>query len=80
MPLNEKQIAVVRGALKGHLQSSLELVATLSELANTEKNRINGTHVKLLDAQKKLAEHKRRLARFNAEHPVFIGSAHVRRP
>jgi hypothetical protein len=49
-------------------------------LANTEKNRINGTHVKLLDAQKKLAEHKRRLARFNAEHPVFIGSAHVRRP
>jgi hypothetical protein len=29
--------------------------------------------VKLLHAQKKLAEQKRRLARFNAEHPVSIG-------
>jgi hypothetical protein len=28
---------------------------------------------RLLHEQKKLAEQKRRLARFNAEHPVFIG-------
>jgi hypothetical protein len=69
MALNEKQITVVRGALKGHVQSSLELVATLTELAKTEKDPSNGVHVKLLHAQKKLAEQKRRLARLNAEHP-----------
>jgi hypothetical protein len=65
-----------RGAawgLKGHVQSSLEVVATLTELAKTEKDPSNGVHVKLLHAQKKLAEQKRRLARLNAEHPVFIG-------
>jgi len=67
----EKRIAVLRGALKGHVQSSLELVATLTELA--EKDPTNEIHVKLLHAQKKLAEQKRRLARLNAEHPVFIG-------
>jgi len=71
MALNEKQITVVRGALKGHVQSSLELVATLTELA--EKDPTNEIHVKLLHAQKKLAEQKRRLARLNAEHRVFIG-------
>jgi hypothetical protein len=70
--VNERRIAVVRGALKGHVQSSLELVATLTELANTERDSSNGIHVKLLHAQKKLAEQKRRLARLNAEHPVFI--------
>jgi hypothetical protein len=64
---------VLRGALKGHVQSSLEVVATLTKLAKTEKDPSNGVHVKLLHAQKKLAEQKRRLARFNAEHPVFIG-------
>jgi hypothetical protein len=67
--MNEKQIAVVRGALRGHVQSSQELVATLTELAKTEKDPSNGIHVKLLYAQEKLAEQKRRLARFNAEHP-----------
>jgi hypothetical protein len=67
----EKRIAVLRGALKGHVQSSLELVATLTELA--EKDPTNEIHVKLLHAQKKLAEQKRRLARLNAEHRVFIG-------
>jgi hypothetical protein len=70
MALNEKQIAVVRGALKGHVQSSLEVVATLTEFANTEKDPSNGVHVKLRQAQNKLAEQKRRLARFKAEHPV----------
>jgi hypothetical protein len=70
--VNERRIAVVRGALKGHVQSSLELVATLTELAKTERDSSNGIHVKLLHAQKKLAEQKRRLARLNAEHPVFI--------
>ena len=81
MALNERRIAVVRGALKGHVQSSLVVVATLTESANTEKDPSNGVHVKLLRAQKKLAEQKRRLARLNAEHPVFIGlnSAHARR-
>jgi hypothetical protein len=69
--VNERRIAVVRGALKGHVQSSLELVATLTELA--EKDPTNEIHVKLLHAQKKLAEQKRRLARLNAEHRVFIG-------
>jgi hypothetical protein len=39
MALNEKQIAVLRGALKGHVQCSLEVVATLTVLANTEKDR-----------------------------------------
>jgi hypothetical protein len=73
MALNVKQFAVLRGALKGHVQCSLEVVATLTVLANTEKDRRNGIHVKLLHAQKKLAEQKRRLARFNAEHPVSIG-------
>jgi hypothetical protein len=67
--MNEKQIAVVRGALRGHVQSSQELVATLTELAKTEKDPSNGIRVKLLYAQEKLAEQKRRLARFNAEHP-----------
>jgi hypothetical protein len=70
MALNERRIAVVRGALKGHVQSSLEVVATLTEFANTEKDPSNGVHVKLRQAQNKLAEQKRRLARFNAEHPV----------
>jgi hypothetical protein len=70
MALNERRIDVVRGALKGHVQSSLELVATLTESAKTEKDPSNGVHVKLLRAQKKLAEQKRRLARLNAEHPV----------
>jgi hypothetical protein len=81
MALNERRIAVVRGALKGHVHSSLELVATLTESAKTEKDPSNGVHVKLLHAQKKMAEQKRRLARLNAEHPVFIGlnSAHARR-
>ena len=68
MALNETRIDVVRGALNGHVQSSLELVAALSELANSEKDPINET--KLLHAQIKLAEQKRRLARLNAEHPV----------
>lgn len=70
MALNEKQIAVVRGALKGHVQSSLEVVATLTEFAKGEKDPSNGVHVKLRQAQNKLAEQKRHLARFNAEHPV----------
>ena len=70
MTLNEKSGSLyLRGALKGHVQCSLEVVATLTVLANTEKDRRNGIHVKLLHAQKKLAEQKRRLARFNAEHP-----------
>jgi hypothetical protein len=73
MALNETRIDVLRGALKGHVQSSLEVVATLTKLAKTEKDPTNGVHVKLLHAQKKLAEQKRHLARFNAEHPVFIG-------
>jgi hypothetical protein len=72
MTLNEKSGSLyLRGALKGHVQSSLQLVATLTELA--EKDPTNEIHVKLLYAQKKLAEQKRRLARLNAEHPVFIG-------
>ena len=79
MALNETRIDVLRGALKGHVQSSLEVVATLTELARNEKHPNNGIHVKLLHAQRKLAEHKRRLARFNVDNPVFIGSAHVRR-
>ena len=79
MALNEKQIPVVRGALKGHVQSSLDLVAALTELANTEKDPSNGIHLKLRQAQNKLAEQKRRLARFNAEHPAVhrLKSAHV---
>jgi hypothetical protein len=56
MALNERRIAVIRGALKGHVHSSLELVATLTESAKTEKDPSNGVHVKLLRAQKKLAE------------------------
>ena len=72
MTLNEKSGSLyLRGALKGHVQSSLQLVATLTELA--EKDPTNEIHVTLLHAQKKLAEQKRRLARLNAEHPVFIG-------
>jgi hypothetical protein len=70
--LNETRIAVLRGARKGHVQSALEIVAALSELAKAEKDSSNGVHVKLLQAQAKLAEQKRRLAKFNAEHPVFI--------
>jgi hypothetical protein len=70
MALNERRIAVVRGALKGHVQSSLELVATLTESAKAEKDPSNGVHVKLGQAQNKLAEQRRRLARFNAEHSV----------
>ena len=61
---------VVRGALKGHVQTSLEVVATLTELAKSEKDPSNWIHVNLQQAQNKLAEQKRRLARFNAEHPV----------
>jgi hypothetical protein len=38
--------------------------------AKTEKDPSNGVHVKLRQAQNKLAEQKSRLARFNAEHPV----------
>jgi hypothetical protein len=64
------RIDVVRGALKGHIQSSLEVVAALSELAKREKDPISET--KLLHAQKKLAEQKRRLARLNAGHPVLL--------
>jgi hypothetical protein len=45
-------------------------VAALSELAKREKDPISET--KLLHAQNKLAEQKRRLARLNAEHPVLI--------
>jgi hypothetical protein len=44
-------------------------VAALSELAKRE-DPISET--KLLHAQNKLAEQKRRLARLNAEHPVLI--------
>jgi hypothetical protein len=64
------RIDVVRGALKGHIQSSLELVVALSELAKSKKDPISET--KLLHAQKKLAEQKRRLARLNAGHPVLL--------
>jgi hypothetical protein len=56
MALNETRIDVLRGALKGHVQSSLEVVATLTKLAKTEKDPTNGVHVKLLHAQKKLAD------------------------
>jgi hypothetical protein len=70
MALNATRIAVLRGALKGHVQSVLEVVATLSELAKAEKDPSHVVHVKLWQAQNKLAEQKRRLARLNAEHPV----------
>jgi hypothetical protein len=68
MALNETRIDVLRGARKGHVHSALEAVATLSELANAEKDPAH--MVKLLQAQAKLAEQKRRLARLNAEHPA----------
>jgi hypothetical protein len=42
MAPNETRIDVLRGALKGHVQSSLEVVATLTELAKTEKDPSNG--------------------------------------
>ncbi len=61
MALSKKRIAVVRAALKGHVQSSREVVATLTESAKTVKDPSNGVHVKLRQAQKKLAEQKRRL-------------------
>ena len=70
MARNETRIGVVRGALKGHVQSSFEVVATLTELAKSEKDPSNRVHVNLQQAQNKLAEQKRRFARFNDEHPV----------
>jgi hypothetical protein len=42
MALNETPLEVLRGALKGHVQSSLEVVATLTELAKTEKDPSSG--------------------------------------
>ena len=68
MALNETRIDVLRGARKGHVHSALEAVAALSGLAKAEKDPAH--MVKLLLAQAKLAEQKRRLARLNAEHPA----------
>ena len=72
MALNEKQIAVVRGALKGHVQSSLEVVATLTEFAKTEKDPSNGVHAKLRQAQNKLAEQGASFEAVSARK-IFLG-------
>ena len=73
MALRKMLIARRRAALERQVQRMLNIVATLSEIAKTKKDSpSHGVHAKLRQAQKKLAERKRRLDKFNSEHPVPI--------